>query len=243
MGETNEAVKDAKPGVTSVTPSTPQAGTTSTPQTFTREQVDKEISDRLAAAGREAKKLEREKAELASGQTELKTWREEQARKAKEAEDAELEDAVANLPEAEKGKKKASLQSVQERIRNESKAFNDLKSKHAPTLAVLEELGITDAESLRQAITSARETSFSMTVSTIAERNNVSAELLKDKAAKLKVTDEVGINELALVMPKKAAPGTPDSGKNVGGGGIDFKNMSPAEKIRYGQEHPEAKMN
>ena len=215
------AAKDTTPGAVKQTSETPA---------ITPEQYHRVETDAKTYKGRYTTQLE-----------ENKRLKDELTKRDHEREDAELDTAVNELPEKDREAKKANLKTVTDRIRAERQQLSDLLSKHSPVLAVLEELGITDAQSLKDTITKARTTQFDMTIATIAEKANVSADVLKDKAGKLKVTDEAGIEELASFMPKKIAPGTPDTGKNVGGGN-NFNDMSPAEKIRYGMEHPEQKM-
>lgn len=220
-----EAIEGAnKPNPSPATPvqkeTTPGAvkQTSETPITFTPEQYLKVEKEANTYKGRYSSLLE-----------ENKRLKAEQDKINAAKEDSVIDDIKDATPE-----QKAELKAWKAKQRDEVKAFNDLKAKHAPILAALEELGITDAESLRQTIQTSRETSFTQMVNTIAERNNVSAELLKDKAAKLGVKDEAGINELALVMPKKANIPAPDSGKNVGG--VDLSKLSPEEKFRRGRE-------
>jgi hypothetical protein len=73
------------------------------------------------------------------------------------------------------------------------------------------------------------------TASSIAEKHLVSVEVLKDKAAKLGISNVEVLEELASVISKKAAVSAPDSGRTTGGS-VDLSKMSAGEMIRRGLE-------
>lgn len=215
-GETKKAESDTQQTQNSNVSSTgAEESTSQTPQTFTKEEVQKQISDALAKVGREAKAIETAKKDIEAREVRLKVA--EQAR-----EDAELDGAINEVPEGERESQRQTLKTYKDKLRADRQALTEREK----TLAIKE------AE-WEDSINEAQELKFEMMVFEIAGKNGVSAEVLKDKAAKLKITDENGIEELALVMPKKTDVLPPDSGKTAGGG-IDLDGMSPSEKIAYG---------
>ena len=194
---------------TSEAPSADQQGTPTTPQTFTQEQVQKQVSDALARAGRVAKDLETRTADI--------TAREARILKAEqERELAELE-AVKDKPD--------ELPIVQRR----QKLAADIRTHNAEVERRNLEWATREAE-----INEAKATRFEVTVITLAEKHGVSAEVLKAKAFELAITSAEGIAKLAEILPKKSILPVPDSGKSVGG--EDTSKLSPEEKFRRGVE-------
>ena len=209
MGENQTAPADPKQTASSVTASNGQEVSTSQqPQTFTEEQVSKRVSDALAKAGREAKTFEATRADIAAREAKLAEF---EAKR----EEAEF-DGIDATPQ-----QKLELKAYKDRLRAEKQAY----------LKELEDFKKEKAEWEGQ-INEAKTTRFESSVTSIADKHNVSAEALKAKAAKLGITDLEAINELAEVMPKKAVVATPDSGKTTGGS--ITANMSPRELIAAG---------
>jgi vacuolar-type H+-ATPase subunit I/STV1 len=192
-------------------PSAAQQGTPDSPRTFTREQVTKQISDALARAGREAKALEAAKADITAREARLKAWEQER-------EDAELGDLTSDPAE------KLTLKAYREKLRADRQALN-------------EQLSALDKEKAEweAVIAETRAAIFGNTASTIAEKHGVSAEVLKDKAARLGISSLEALEELASVMPKKAAVTAPDSGRTTGGS-ADLSKMSAGDLIKRGLE-------
>lgn len=233
MGETDKDVKDEPQDagdlpLTSEVPSDVEEGSTSKPpQTFTPEDVQKQVSDALAKAGRDAKALEARKAALDESEKKVKAWEAERVKEAKAREDAILEEATEGQPE----KVKTDLKTFKERLRNERQqldkdraAFEEEKTQYSGK--------IKEADAIQ----------FELSVYDVASRNNVSADVLKERAEKFKVTDEAGLDELAQILPKKGkAAEKVDSGKNEGGGGKltaeQLENLSEPELKKYLASH------
>ena len=200
MDETKTVAMDAKQTLPSATPSDGKTGSTSqaTP-TFTEEQVkareQKAVSDALAKAGRETKTLETARNALEKDKADLAKWKQEK-------EDAELDSIAEATPE-----QKQELKAYKAKLREKAQAI----AEREKALAAKEvEWGgkITEAET----------TKFEVSVYTIAAKNNVSAELLKDWAAKYNISDMELIEDRAALMPKKVVIPVPDTGKTTGGG-------------------------
>ena len=211
-----------------------QGTSTSTPQTFTQEQVAKAISDALSNAGRDAKTFDTRKIDLDRRETSIK---EAEAKWQKEQEDrdlAELE-AVKDNPE------ELTLVQRKQKLANDIRTHNAEKAQFQGIIDACKELGINDAEDFKKVITESRSTKFVQTVSDVANKYNVDTEVLKTTAKELGLTDSAAIEKLASSLPKKNAVPAPDSGKTLGG--TNISGLSPEAKIRYGMEHPEAKMN
>ena len=194
---------------TSEAPSAAQQGTPNqAPQTFTQEQVQKQVSDALARAGRAAKDLETRTADITA--REIRILKAEQEREL-----AELE-AVKDKPE--------ELSIVQRR----QKLAADIRTHNAEVERQRAEWLSHEAE-----ITEAKATRFEVSVMSLAEKHGVSAEVLKAKAFELAITTAEGIAKLAEILPKKTIVPVPDSGKTTGGG-EDLSKLSAMELITRG---------
>jgi hypothetical protein len=185
---------------------------TSTPKTFTEEQVVerelKAVSDYASRTGRaEETLIKREQ-----------TVKEFETRKAKEEQERELAalEAVKDKPEE---------LSIVERRR---KLAADIRAYNAEAEKFQAEKALHTAE-----LAEAKTGRFEMAISGVAEKNNVSGNVLKDWAAKRGITDLGLIEDYASVMPKKTVVIIPDSGKNAGGG-EDISRLSPRELISRG---------
>jgi hypothetical protein len=221
MGETNEAVKDAKQTSNSATPSTPQTGSTSqeTPKTFTESDMQKAVSDALAKAGRDAKALTEQRALLDKEKTEHSAWQTEREKAQREKEDAALDEATKDAPE-----QKATLKQYREKLREERRkldedrvAFEQERTAHSGD------------------IETAKQTRFEIDVFDAAKAAGVDAQSLKDAATDLSITGQPAIEKLAARMPKKAtAQEHVDSGKTVWG--EDLSKLSAAEKYQRGRD-------
>jgi len=195
----------------------PPASQTGTPSPDIQALIEKAIHDDRMTEGRKLKNVEAREAALTPREKAIQEAEARRQQEAQEREAAELDEALNEVPEAQREAKKANLKSVIQKTQDARKALDADLRQYRPILDTLKELGITDGETLRQTVLTSRATALEMTVFTIAEKNGVSAELLKDKAARLKITDEAGLNEIASVMPKKAEVHEVDSGKTTGG--------------------------
>lgn len=236
MGEPNDVQgeNEATDGLT------PQAGANDTSEnengSTSKEPVDitktpefiKAVSDELTLRGRKYGDLtKREKA-----------IQEAEERRAKETEERELEEleSVRDKPE------ELSLLQKKQSVAKTIRAFNAEKSQVQPILDTLKEFDITDADELRKLISETKETGFNATISEVSAKHKVDATVLKTKAERLGLKDRVLIDELASTMYKTTEIKSVDSGKSSGGGGKSFADMTPQEKMAYGEKHPDAKM-
>ena len=204
-----------------------EQGTSKETQTFTQEQVDKQISDRLAQAGREVKTVEKMRADIEKRENAIRETEERLQQEQEERELRELEGVAQENPE-----EKPTLEAYRKKLANQRRELNTKIAQYKPILDAIEALGITDGVSLTQRIKNAEEAEFEITIFDIANEHKVDAGILKDKAEKLKLKDEASINEIAAVMPKKAETEPTDSGKTAGG--IDLSNMTPDEELKEG---------
>jgi hypothetical protein len=170
--------------------------------------IEKAIHDDRMKTGRETKEIETIKSDLS-------------AREAK-------------ILKAEQEKELAELESVKEKpeeltlTQRRQKLAADIRTHNAEVEKFQAEKATHTAE-----LAEAKISKFEMAVTGIAEKNNVSVNLLKDWAAKRNITDLALIEDYASVMPKKTVVITPDSGKNAGGG-EDMSRLSPRELISRG---------
>jgi hypothetical protein len=199
-------------------------GTSEETETFTKEQVEKMVSDRLAQAGREAKSLETRQADLDKREAQIKETMAQIQKAEEERELRELEGLT------EDPKVKQDLASYKKKLAEQKRALiqmeADLKTKEAQ---------------FNEKFEKATKTELELTISAVAKEQNVDLEVLKEKINKLGLKDKDSIVEIASVMQKKTPTPAPDSGKTLGG--TNISGLSPEAKIRYGMEHPEAKMN
>jgi len=218
------------------TSATNQETSNNTPQTFTQEQVNamvkKAAEDALSAAGRDAKTLEARKSEQERREQELKNWESKRAKDEEARELAELE-AVKDKPE------ELPIVQRKQKLAADIKAFNLERDQAKPILDAIKTLGINDAEKLVERIRKAEVAEFEVTIFDVASKHNVDANVLKDKAGKLKLKEAVDIEELAASLPKKTVVPSPDSGKTLGGS--DSSKLSPEEKYRLGREKEQKK--
>ena len=213
MGETNATQHDTAQTSASVASSKGAAGSTSG-ETFTREQVEKQVSDALAKAGRDAKKLEATRAEIAKQQEDLKNWQAQREAEVEAKELAELEGVTKEkpheLPTLLAYKQKLAAQ--QKAVREREQALAKQEAENAERLA------------------KATAYEFKETASTIAAKYQVDL----DKLLETGLTDVVALDKVAALMPKKdAAAFKPDSGKSTTGS-PGTQNLTPRELIARG---------
>ena len=195
MGDNQTAQTDAKQTQTSATPSETQGASTSQqPETFTKAEVEKMVSDKLAAAGRAAKALESKEKSIRDRESALAKW------------EAEREEALLESVASEKPEEKITLKAFKDKLRADKQA-----------LTAQQEAFNKERAEWEGAITDAKQTRFESGINTLATKHGVSAEVLKSKATKFGITDMTAIEELAEVMPKKIVAEKPDSGKTTGG--------------------------
>jgi membrane protein involved in colicin uptake len=200
--------------------STGGAGTTlQEPTTFTQEQVEKQVSDALAAAGRTAEALRQHEASLAQKEADL-------AEKERQAALAE-EEAVKNDP--------AKLNVLRER-----RALKEQQAAIAKQKAEIEKERKT-VEADRAAIAKQKQ---ERRAEELSAEHGVAKEILmmfgdvesmEKVAAALPKAGQPAGNQQAQNAGFK-----PFSGR-TGGQGVNFDKMTPEEKIRYGLENPGAK--
>ncbi len=181
-----------------------------TPETFTREDIDKvsqkAVSDALSKAGRTATAFE--KREVA-----VKTSEERVAQERKDRDQAEL-DAARGDHEA--------LSAIEQRHK-----YRETKSELAKVKQELEG----EREKTKEASAQAGEIDRTVKAAEIAAKHDV------DLGTLIKFTDgsPEAMEELAKALPKKGGAKTPiklDSGRTIGG--EDWHALSPDEKIRRG---------
>jgi len=210
MGET----KDDPQGSTLT--SLDKGGTTSggEPVTFTKEQVEKEVSDRLAAVGRDAKTLETREKALDAREQAVKAENERIAQAQREREMAEVE-AAKDDP--------AALTLIQQR--------QSVRAREDKLKADREELD-RDKVQHQGDIESANATKREIAIWDIAQKNTVDAATLKEKCDKFNLQTPEQMEEMAKTMGAKPPPLKPDSG--VTRGGVSWRDLSPDEKLRKG---------
>ena len=231
MGETNVAEQGKAEGTTGQ--ENPQADlkqtsegkgqTSQTPETFTREQVEKELSDRLTEAGRTATALEKAKADIAKRETAVKEAEAKRQREDEERELRELEEATKEDPEV-----KPTLLAYKKKLAEKARNLIEEKAEIERRKAELEANEAGYSERFKKAATVELESM----VFAAAAKHKVDANILKDKVDRLKLKDEESIDVIASAMPKKAGTTKTDSGKTIGG--EDTSNLSPKEKIQRG---------
>ncbi len=188
-----ETKQDAKQTSPSAAPSAAKQETPATPKTFTESDVQKAVNDALAKAGREAKSIETARTEIAKRE--------------------------ADIRKAEQDRELAELESVKDKpeelsiIQRKQKLAADIRAHNAEAEKKQQEWAAHEVE-----LAELKATKYEMSVFAVAEKNGVSADLLKAKATELGITDTAGVEKLAAIMPKKMAPPTTDSGKTMGGG-------------------------
>jgi len=209
--------KDAT-GTSAVAPDSSKAneGTSQDTRTYTEQDVQKMVSDRLAAAGREAKALETRKAELERKEQEIAQWR---ARK----EEEELEAARGDPDKLNSYQEKKRLRDEREELTKQRREWEQEKLSH--------EVEIEEARATKREID----------IFDIAqEYEGGDAVKLKKLCDTFKATSKEQIREAAENLWEKKGKQTTqqkvkhDSGMTIGGTG--YSDLSPDEKIRVGLE-------
>lgn len=204
---------------------TSQVGTEGTPQetipeTLTREQIQKLISDERAKAGRELKaaKVEAETYKTAHTklESELTETRERMSEIQKRIDEAEEEEAKGS-PESLRAYQKEKA--ARER---EARAIVKEKAADEKERSVADRLAKADAQDIEMSIISA------------AVEKHVDIEKLKEKCQKFNLTTEEQISDMAETLASQAEgkklPPKGDSGKTIGATGLG--SLPPAEMLK-----------
>jgi len=200
MGETNQDTegRDTSQG---------QEGNTSEENpTFTREQVEKEVSDRLAKAGRDAKSLEKRQRELEAREAQIQAAMERISQWEKDR-DAEEEERARSDPQAlDYLQAKRALRKERDKLAEDRAALETEKAKHAERLERAEEVE--------------REIMFWE----VAQKYKVDPGDLKNTCLELEIATSEKAETIAKKMANTAAKqaelskqSKPDSGKTMGG--------------------------
>lgn len=207
MGETEKATQ-GNPQNTEQTSGSKEGSTSEqTPKTYTEQEHEKIVSDRLASAGRDAKSLEtREKAlnaekeKVAEQSAKIEQWQREQDEKLK------------------------STDPDRYNVVQEQRKLEAMKADLDKKVADFEADKATHTERLK----AADETEREITIWRIAEKHGVDSMKLKEKSTTLNLQSEEQIDELAQTMAgakEPKMPLKPDSSVTTGGG-EDLSTMS-----------------
>lgn len=181
------------------------------PETFTREYVEKSVSDALSRAGRDAKGLEQRMKELQKKEESFKTWEQEQTKAQREEEERQLEAARDNPDLLQVFQLKKQLRDQVEAFKKERDTFE------------------TDRQSHMERLTKAEATEREIAIFDLAQKYNLDAGILKELNLDPENTEQVA-KRLGSV---KKPPIKVDSGKTIGGEGMP---PSAKGKIKSGWE-------
>ena len=186
------------------------------PETYTKEQAEKLISDALAKAGRTAKQLEKREAEI---KTRDDARQAELDARQKRLDDAEFE-AIKGDPDLETAyKNKKRIGDAQKTLDEDRRKLEAEKLEHADRLKTADDM--------------AREIS----IWKIAIKHNADPAVVKEKADYLGATSEEQVEAIAeMIGSKEVKPSLkPDSGMTRGGG-QDLSSLSGRKLIEKGLE-------
>jgi len=233
MGETTET-KGAPP-VTGQS-SNVKEGSTSQPETYTREQIQKFVSDALAEQGR------KHKSEFEPVAKERDTYKSQL--QAKENELAGLSDERGELQ-----KRIDELSSNDPEVFNLVKKDRELRERERQLKTGVQELEAekqSHAERIKLADDTLREISIFEIASKYDGGNPVKLKDLcdtfgaKSEEQIIKVAENLWAKKLETPTTEETQPIKPYSGV-TSGGGIDINALSPDEKIKYALEHSKKK--
>lgn len=215
MDETKKGQQDSLPEKGQTSKAEPGTTPGGEPETFTKEQAQKQVSDALAAAGRDAKSLETRGKDLDAREVNLKAEQERITQWQKERDAEQLEAARDNPQLLDQVQQKRQLRDDRTKLNQDRAEFERDKAEHK---------GVIDAASATQ-----RE----ITIWDIAQKNGVDAANLKDKCDKFNLQSNEQMEEMAKTMSgtKPAEPLKPDSGETTGGG-KDLSGKSPMQLAR-----------
>ena len=190
MDETSATTQDTP----SKDSSAGEGGTTSqeTPQTYTKQQMDKAVSDALSQAGRDAKALETQRNELTQQAEAIETTKQE-IEKYRQDQDAAFMEAVKNNPDAVNwAEKNKELQAKEKELKKQLADFNKTKLEY-------------DAQ-----IKAAQETQKEINIFSVASEKKVDPQRLKTLSDKFGITDKDKLAELADEIASKGGTSTQD---------------------------------
>lgn len=179
-------------------PSAGGGGTPKTPETFTKEQVQKSVSDALSGAGRDTKALEIREKELDARQQAVQSREADLAKWQKERDDVELEAAKDNPDLYDAIKLRRATKADQTKLAEDRVNLERDKAQHA---AELEAAGATQRE---------------ISIWEIASKQNVDASALKELSDDLNLQTTEQIERVARTMTPSQAI-TSVTGVTLGG--------------------------
>ena len=185
--------------------------------------MDKYVSDQLTLSGREAKSIEKMKADIEKRETAVKEAEVKRQRDDDERELRELEEATKDDPDV-----RPTLLAYKKKLADKARKLSEDRAEIDRRKAELE----ANEGSYSERFKKADATELEATIFEAATKHKVDANILKDKVDRLNLKDKESINELASALPKKVEIKTPDSGKTIGG--EDTSELSPREKIQRG---------
>jgi len=209
-------------------------------KTYTDEDVKKQVSDALAAAGRSAKQLADREASLKAQEESIKTSQAQIEEFQRQRDQAELEEAQGDPDKMREYQRKQAQKSQ----------ITNIESQKAELKKQQEELARDKAEHEAE-VKSARETQMEVKLWQIAAAEKVDPVELKDTVKELNLTTieqaQAVAKRLRKVAPKTSTdsgaetteeqPFTPDSGVTSGTKGEytpeQFEKLSMPEKAKY----------
>lgn len=187
--------------------------------TFTKEMVDKAVSDALSKAGRTAKTLSEGEQKLNAGMADLAArqvaWQKEKDEAEEKAIPSDDFQALNDL--RERRRKAAEDKTKATEFAEEKRRFDEEKAIHSERLMQLDMLDRTQL------------------AAEVAVERGVSIDgILKGSKLAKDYSRETMVSIAELLPPAKESPTiVSDSGRTTRGG-IDFDNLSPREKIEMG---------
>lgn len=178
------------------------------PETLTREQAQKQTSDALSAAGRDAKSLVAREEAIKAEQAKITQWQ-------KERDDAELE-SLGDDPEGRKlFQKRQALRDKEKQLGDDRATLEKEKLEH------------------KAKIEAAEGTEREIVIWEVAQKQGVDASKLKELSTELNLQTKEQIERVAKEMGAGKAKPTikPDSGVTTGGD-KDLSGMSSRQAFR-----------
>lgn len=188
-------------------PSGKEAGTTSEtePETFTKEQADKQTSDALSKAGRDAKSLDKRGKDLDTRDEAIKAEHDRIAQWQRDRDAEELEAAKDNPEAMDYLKKKQELGVSKTQLTSDRATLDKNVADH------------------KELLDAAEATKMEITIWDIAKEQKVDPGELKEACAELNLETKEQIESIAKRMAKAGGeplkePLKPDSSRTKGGG-------------------------
>jgi len=183
------------------------------PETFTKEQVEKQVSDRLAATGRDAKSLETRGKDLETREVAINAEQERIAQWQKARDNEELERARDNPELLDIVQQKRALREKEAKFSQDRTEFDRDKAQY------------------QELIDSANATKREIVIWDIAQKNVVDAATLKEKCDKFNLQTQEQMEEMAKTMAGAKTLLKPDSGVTTGSA-KDLSGKSPMQLAR-----------